>query len=53
MYKKEIGNLQTNFLLKIKHTLLKRMELEAMTKKYNNMLIDVLSELDYRRMNAN
>jgi hypothetical protein len=53
MYKKEIGNLQTNFLLKIKHTLLKRMEFDAMTKKHSNMLIDVLSELDYRRLQAN
>lgn len=49
LYRKDLMNMQTRFLVQIKQTLLKRMEYgEYMTKKYNNMLIDVLGELDTR-----
>lgn len=55
MYKLDRNKLpefQTNFLIKIKHTLLKRMEIaNAMTKAHSYMLIDVLRELDTRRAN--
>ena len=51
IYRKDLGNMQTSFLLKIKQTLLRRMELkDYMTKQYNNMLIDVLGELDFRQI---
>ncbi|MDD3178033.1 MAG: hypothetical protein PHR26_00780 [Candidatus ainarchaeum sp.] len=49
LYRKDLMNMQTRFLVKIKKTLLKRMEFgEYMTKKYNNMLIDILGELESR-----
>jgi hypothetical protein len=50
--KNEINKFQTNFLIKIKHTLLKRMDIKnSMTKTHSYMLIDVLRELDNRRIN--
>jgi len=50
MYRRELSNSQTKFLNNIKSTLLKRMEIGSMNKKHNNMLIDVLSEIDYRKI---
>lgn len=51
MYRKELSNLHTNFLLKIKNTLLQRVNYGSLTKDYSNMLIDVLGELDTRKLN--
>ena len=52
IYRRELAQLQTNFLIKIKHTLLKRAMVEKMLpKNYSYMLVDVLGELDSRRMN--
>ena len=53
IYRKELAELQTNFLIKIKHTLLKRVTLEkVLPKNYSYMLVDVLSELDSRKINS-
>lgn len=53
IYRRELSNFQTKFLSNIKTTLLKRMELGKMSKHHSNMLIDVLSEIDYRRIYNN
>ena len=51
VYRKDLSNMQTNFLLKIKNTLLQRVNYSSLTRDYSNMLIDVLGELDTRRLN--
>lgn len=48
IYRRELTNFNTKVLRNIKSTLLKRMEIGNMNKTHNNMLIDVLSEIDYR-----
>lgn len=53
MYRKDLTKLKTKFLTNIKSTLLKRMEIGEMTKNHNNMLIDVLSEIDFRKIQNN
>ncbi len=49
LYRRELSNFETKFLTNIKSTLLKRMEIGQMKKSHNHMLIDVLSEIDYRK----
>ena len=52
MYRKELINFQTNFLVKLKHTLLRRMDqANAMTKSHSHMLLDILGELETRKLN--
>ena len=51
IYRKDLSNMQTSFLLKIKNTLLQRVNYSSLTKDYSNMLIDVLGELDTRKLN--
>jgi putative IMPACT (imprinted ancient) family translation regulator len=51
IYRKELSNMQTHFLLKLKNTLFEKMNYKILTKDYSNMLIDVLGELDTRRLN--
>ncbi len=53
IYRKELSNFNSKFLKNIKSTLLRRMEIGQMTRNHNNMLIDVLSELDFRKSNSN
>ena len=53
LYRRELINFETKFLTNIKNTLLKRMEIGQITKNHNNMLIDVLSEIDYRKLTNN
>ncbi len=49
--KKSLCEFQTSFLIKIKHTILKRIETEKeINKPHTRMLFDVLSELDNRRI---
>jgi hypothetical protein len=48
IYRRDLANFNKKFLKNIKSTLLRRMEIGGMTKPHNNMLIDVLSELDFR-----
>lgn len=51
IYRKELTDLNTNFLIKMKHTILARIDQEKyIPKAYSHMLVDVLSELDYRRV---
>lgn len=49
IYRRELTNFESKFLTNIKNTLLKRMEIGQMKKSHSHMLIDVLSEIDYRR----
>lgn len=53
IYRKDMINFQTKFLNNIKNTLLKRMEIGNIKKTHNHMLIDVLSEIDSRKMYNN
>jgi hypothetical protein len=49
--RKELGGFQTSFLIKLKHTILKRIELEKqIDRPHTKMLVDVLSELDNRKI---
>jgi hypothetical protein len=49
--KKELSGFQTSFLIKIKHTILKRIEIERqIDRSHTKMLYDVLSELDNRKI---
>lgn len=52
IYRKDLINTQTKFLKKIKNTVLKRMEYGNVEKKHNHMLIDVLSELEFRKIKS-
>ena len=49
--RKSLTEFQTSFLIKIKHTLLKRIENEKeIDRPHTKMLVDVLCELDTRRI---
>jgi len=52
IYRKELVDFTTNTLLRMKHSILKKAEDEKLlSKNYTHMLVDVLSELDSRRLN--
>jgi hypothetical protein len=49
--RKELSLFQTSFLIKLKHTILRRIEIEKqIDRPHTRMLVDVLSELDNRRI---
>ncbi|HPC09915.1 MAG TPA: hypothetical protein PLN85_02435 [archaeon] len=51
IYRKELINFNTGFLIKIKNTILnKTTYTQKLSKPENYMLIDVLSELDTRKI---
>jgi len=51
IYRKELSDLNTRFLIRIKHNILDKAENDKeLSKSYTHMLVDVLSELDYRRI---
>ena len=50
IYRKELSDLNTNFLLRIKHNILDKAENDKeLSRNHTHMLVDVLSELEYRR----
>ena len=50
IYRKELMNYNTGFLIKIKNTILnKTTYTQKLSKPENYMLIDILSELDTRK----
>lgn len=49
--RKELSGFQTSFLIKLKHTILRRIEIEKqIDRTHTRMLYDVLSELDNRKL---
>ena len=52
IYRKELMDFTTNTLLRMKHSILKKADEEKLlSKNYTHMLVDILSELDSRRLN--
>lgn len=52
IYRKELTDFTTNTLLRMKYSILKKAESEKiLPKSYTHMLVDVLSELDSRKLN--
>ena len=50
--RKELSEFQTSFLIRLKHTILRRIEVEKqIDRSHTRMLFDVLSELDNRKIN--
>jgi hypothetical protein len=53
IYRKELTDFTTNTLLRMKYSILKKAEEEKLlSKNYSHMLVDVLSELDSRRLSS-
>jgi len=53
IYRKELVDFTTNTLLRMKHSILKKAEEEKiLTRNHSHMLVDILSELDSRRLNS-
>ncbi len=49
--KKNLSQFQTSFLIRLKHTILRRIDVEKeIDRPHTKMLFDVLSELDNRKV---